>query len=88
MAKIIVNHRVADFNKWKEGYSSDAARRSEMGVTEIAVGRKSDDPSMVYLIMDIKEPKHALAMFNDPQLQQAMKDAGVISAPEVVVIEE
>ena len=88
MAKIIVNHRVADFNKWKEGYSSDAARRTAMGVTEIAVGRKSDDQSMVYLIMDVKEPKHVMEMFSDPQLQQAMKEAGVISAPEVVVIEE
>ena len=88
MAKLIVNHRVTDFNTWKAGYDSDVERRNANGVTEICVGRKSDDQSMVYVIFDAKDPHAALQMFNDPKLQEAMKGAGVISAPEVIIIED
>ena len=81
------NHKVADYTTWKKGYDSDSTRRQSNGMTEIAVGRKSDDPSMAYIIMDVKDVAAMQKMFSDPQLQEAMKAAGVMGAPEMVIIE-
>jgi hypothetical protein len=87
MAKLILSHKVSDYNTWKKSYDSDKERRTANGVTEIAVGKKSDDPNMVYMIFDIKDIDNMNKMFSDPGLQKAMQEAGVMSKPEMVIFE-
>jgi hypothetical protein len=87
MAKVILNHRVKDYDTWKVGYDSDAARRDSAGLIEIAVGKKAGDPNLVYVIWEAPDPSVFDTMFADPELQQAMESFGVISAPEMIIIE-
>jgi hypothetical protein len=87
MATVILNHRVADYSTWKKGYDSDKERREANGMTEIALGRKAGDPGMVYIVADVKDVAAIQQMFSDPMLQQAMKEAGVLGAPEMTVLE-
>jgi hypothetical protein len=86
MATIILNHKVKDYSSWKSHYDNDSARRSGAGLKEIAVGQKSDDPSMVYIIWETADPSVLDKMLADPDLKNAMDEAGVISKPEVVMV--
>ena len=85
MAVVIVSHDVKDFATWKPYFDGDSTRRTNAGVKQIAVGTKSDDPHKVFMIFE-GEPKNFEAMMNDPVLEKTMKEAGVVSKPEVVVL--
>jgi hypothetical protein len=85
MATIILSHDVKDFASWKPIYDSDVARRENAGFKEIAVGTKSDDPNKVYMIWE-GDPAAVENMMKDPDLKEKMDVAGVISPPEVTII--
>jgi hypothetical protein len=87
MATIILNHRVNDYDSWKKGFDSDVERRSSIGMKEIAVGQKAGDPGMVYMVWSMEDPSVLNAMMSDPELQKTMQEAGVISTPELTVVE-
>ena len=87
MATVILAHRVKDFEAWKPIYDADKPRRDAYGLTEIAVGKKSGDPELVYMIWDAADPSALQQMVSDPELQKVMQEAGVISAPEVILLE-
>jgi hypothetical protein len=86
MQTIILNHRVADYATWKTLYDADAPRRNNAGLREIKVGTKAGDPNLVYIIFEANNVSEIQDMFNDPGMKEYMKKAGVISEPEVVVI--
>ena len=85
MAVIILNHDVKDFEAWKKHYYADAARRENSGFKELAVGTASDNHNKVYMIWE-GDPVKLDQMLQDPELAELMKTAGVISAPEVIVL--
>ncbi len=87
MATIILNHRVKDYNLWKPLYDSDLARRTSAGLTELAVGQKAGDPGNVFIVWQAQDASIIQKMMSDPDLQKAMQEGGVISAPEVTVID-
>ncbi len=87
MATIILNHKVTDYNQWKPYYDADIKRRESAGLKEIKVGRKAGDPNTVYMIWEVKDIEGVNSMVGDPELQEVMKKAGVISPPEIVIIE-
>ena len=86
MSIIILSHKVKDYASWKPHYDGDKPRRDEIGLTELCVGIKSDDPSMVYIIWETNDLSGFDKMLNDPSLANKMEEAGVISKPEVVII--
>ena len=63
------------------------ARRNTLGLTEIAVGQKAGDPGNVFIIWKAQDTSVLHSMMSDPDLQKTMQDAGVISAPEVTIID-
>ena len=85
MATIILSHDVKDFASWKTHYDADAARRQNAGFKEIAVGTKSDNPKKVIIIWEA-EPAAVEGMLKDPELKEEMEAAGVISPPELTVV--
>ena len=85
MATIILSHDVKDYASWKPHYDADAARRQNAGFKEIAVGTKSDDPKKVILIWE-GDPTVLEGMLKDPELKERMEAAGVISPPEVTIV--
>lgn len=85
MAVIIVSHDVKDFEAWKPHYYADAQRRENYGLKDLAVGNASDEPGKVYIIWD-GDPAKVEHMLKDPDLPELMKEAGVVSAPEITVL--
>jgi hypothetical protein len=87
MPTIILNHRVSDYNKWRPLYDGDHERRKNAGLKELKVGRKSGDPNLVYIIFEAKDTAGIESMLHDPDLKVVMDKGGVISQPEVVIID-
>jgi len=85
MATVIVTHDVVDYAAWKPKYDVDSDRRSGAGIKEIAVGPQADNPNKVYLIWDA-DPATIEGMMKDPELAVKMKEAGVVSEPQVIVV--
>jgi hypothetical protein len=85
MAVIILSHDVNDFEAWKPHYYADAGRRESLGLRDLAVGNAADNPNKVYIIWE-GDPVKVDQMLNDPELPELMKNAGVLSAPEVTVV--
>ena len=86
MAIIIANHKVNDFNSWKPYYDGDIKRRKALGLKDLVVGTKIDDPADVYMIWESKEPEKAMTMAQDPELRELMKKAGVTSEIQITII--
>jgi len=85
MAIIILSHDVKDYASWKPHYDADAPRRENAGLKEVAVGTKSDNPNKVFVIWE-GDPALIDPMMKDPDLQEKMEQAGVISPPDFTVI--
>lgn len=85
MSTIILSHEVKDFASWKPHYDADSARRKNAGIKELAVGTQSDNPNKVIMIWE-GDPQVLDQMLKDPELKEKMEAAGVISTPEVTII--
>jgi len=80
---IMVSHRVEDFDRWRLGYTTaDEVRRSG-GIVGHAVNRSIDDPSMAIVYHQAESFDALRSFLGSEDLQLAMKQAGVISEPEV-----
>ena len=80
---MIVRHTCADFDAWLEGYDAADELRISKGIVGHAANRSLDDPSLAVIYHQAESFKTLQAFLDDPNLQAAMRDAGVTSAPEV-----
>ena len=82
MAKIFMQHPVADYDKWRPVFDEDASRREAAGLTSVRVLRDADDPHSVWLVAD-GDRASVEAMLQDPELGKAMQEAGVTGPPQL-----
>ena len=84
---VIIPHEVEDFDRWKIGFDDHGSARAEAKM-QAKVYRSADDPNYVYVI-GTAESKEAFEDFaSSPDLQEATKEAGVISQLEFTILEE
>ena len=88
MAKLLVHHKVQDYSAWRKIFDEDDARRREYGSTGFQVFKSANDPNDLTVIMDYPSVDKAKAFATSDSLKEAMKNAGVISQPEVMFLEE
>jgi hypothetical protein len=81
MARVFINHPVADYDKWRPVFDADKARRAASGVTDIAVLRDADDPNSIWIVGESDADK-VEALLTDPDLGKVMQDAGVTAPPK------
>lgn len=86
--KVIVRHKVKDFNAWKPYFLGDAKRRRESGFTRWQVTRNANDKNEVVVIFECENLEKAKPMFSDPSLAELMKKAGVTDQPTVFILED
>ena len=88
MAKLIVHHKVQDYAAWRKVFDNDATSRREFGSTGAQVFTSTSDPNDVTAIMDWPSVDAAKAFATSASLKEAMKNAGVISQPDVMFLVE
>ena len=61
MTILQIEHRVRDFDAWKQAFDSDPVGRKEGGVLRYRVARTADDPNHVLIELEFDEPSKAEA---------------------------
>ncbi len=79
----LLRHQVAAFDTWLAGYDAASGLQQSAGIIGHGVNRSLDDPSIVTVYHQAESFDALRSFLADPQLQTAMKDAGVTSEPEV-----
>jgi hypothetical protein len=82
---IIVWHKVANFEKWKVGYDAHDSFRLASGVHNYVIGRSVDDSNLVLVALKADDVEKAKAFTKSASLKEAMKKAGVVGAPTVMI---
>ena len=83
---MIVNHDVADYDNWKRVF--DGFPPGVAGASFHHVNRSLDNPNNVTVVSGWESREAAEAFRNNPNLEQAMHEAGVTSAPRIELTEE
>ena len=82
----LITHRVADYDAWKKVFDDVVDIRKEASVLGHDVARGIDDPNMVYVYCPASDPGIFQAHLQSDELKSAMEQAGVSSAPVVIVM--
>jgi hypothetical protein len=88
MAKVIVQHQVADFDSWLVVFNEHQAVRQAHGATGHSVSRVAADPNSIVIVTDFATVEGAIAFTQDPSLAEAMSRSGVTGAPQVWIANE
>jgi flagellar basal body rod protein FlgC len=88
MAKVIVQHRVADYDRWLPVFNEHEAARRQNGATGHSVGRDVADPNTIVIVNEFTTVEGARAFAHDPSLPAAMARGGVEGPPQVWIVEE
>ena len=88
MAQLFVHHKVADYAQWRKVFDEMDAVRRAMGQTGVHVYRTAADPNEIVIITDWGTADQARAYGQLPGLKDAMQRGGVISQPEILILEE
>lgn len=84
---LAINHAVADFEKWKSVYDTNPPTTAG-GAKFSRLNRGIDNPNLVTVVAgfdSLDTLKHFVA---DPQLKDAMHEAGVLGEPRFEIYEE
>ena len=87
-ALVIVNHQVNDYATWRTGYENVQPLRDQHGVTAANVLQDPADPNKVTVLHWFPSVGQAEAFVGAPELQEAMKKAGVAAPPRIEVMVE
>ncbi len=88
MAKVIVQHHVADYDRWFPVFTEHGSVRRSHGATGHSINRGAEDPNLVVVVNDFATLDGAKAFMNDPSLADAMSRAGVDAPPQVWIVDE
>ncbi len=75
MVRLFIRHAVGDYQRWRQAYDANAARRPDLGVTGDAVHRGVDDENDVTVWHDFESLSAAQAFLE--LLPELMEEAGV-----------
>lgn len=82
--RIIVTHRVKDFDKWIKVYDQEGiATRASEGMVDRVLARGVEDPNMVYLIFAITDMTKTKETIASESKKKIMTDAGAEGIPRI-----
>lgn len=88
MANVIVQHHVADYDRWFSVYSEHGDVRRLHGGTGHEVNRSAADPNELVIVNRFATLAGAQSFATDPSLPEVMGRAGVDSKPLVWIVDE
>lgn len=86
--RVIVRHKVQDFDAWKPYFLGDSKRQRDAGFTRWQINRNANDKNEVIVVFECGDLDKAKRIFSDPSLAELVKKAGVSDQPTVFILEE
>jgi len=88
MAYLFVRHKVKDYTAWKATFDAFIETRRAGGEKSYQIYHPDDDPNNLLLLFEWDSLANARAFMANPEMKEAMGEAGVIEAPEAYFLEE
>jgi hypothetical protein len=88
MTKVIVQHHVADYDRWYAVFTEHEAARRQHGATGHSIYRVVTDPNTIVVVNDFAAADGVQAFLDDPSLPAAMERAGAEGLPQRWIVEE
>lgn len=88
MATLFVHHKVKDYAAWRKIFDDGTALRSSYGCSGHRVFQSPSEPNEITVISEWKNVEQAKSYTTADELKEAMKNAGVISQPDVMLLVE
>jgi len=88
MTKVIVQHHVADYDRWYPVFTEHEAVRRRHGATAHSINREVADPNTIVIVNDFATLEGAQAFAKDPSLADAMQRGGVDKTPQAWIVDE
>jgi hypothetical protein len=88
MVKVIVQHHVADYDRWYPVFTEHQGIRKQHGATGHSINREATDPNSIVIVNEFATLEGARAFSTDPSLPDAMQRGGVDKAPQVWIVDE
>jgi quinol monooxygenase YgiN len=86
MATLFVHHKVKDYAAWRKVFDDLTAMRTGYGCTGHKVFQSPNDLNEITILTEWKNIEQAKTYATSNDLKEGMKDAGVISQPEVMFL--
>ena len=84
--RLIVQHAVKDFAKWKEVFDGHIGSRERTGVADLFVSHPVGDSTDVHMMFGISNPEEAMGYMTSDALRIAMKLSGVVGEPRAYFV--
>lgn len=84
----VVQHRVADYDAWREVYDRFADFLKAGGVTHESVHRATDDPNNLLVIHGFTTTADAQTFLASAELRDAMHEAGIQEQPRIEIYQD
>jgi heme-degrading monooxygenase HmoA len=88
MAYVMISHKVANYTKWKRAVKSHAKWRKASGEKSLYVCRNSKTPNDLMVWCEWDTTARMKKFVKSAELRKAMKGAGVIGEPEVLLFDK
>jgi quinol monooxygenase YgiN len=88
MATLFVHHKVKDYAAWRKVFDDLTAMRTGYGCTGHKVFQSPGDSNEITILSEWKNIDQAKAYATSDDLKEGMKNAGVISQPDVMFLAE
>lgn len=88
MPYVLIQHQVANCDRFEPVFKDDEARRERSGSKGGRLYRNADDPNNLIAIFEWDTVERARAFANSYELKEAVEWAGDATPPRAIVIEE
>jgi len=88
MPYVLIQHNVANYDRFEVVYKDDEARRQRSGSKGGTLYRNVADPNNIIAVFEWDTVERAHAFANSYELKEAVEWAGDATPPRAVVIEE
>lgn len=80
--RLMMRHKVKDWDAWKQTFESNRAIRTDAGLTDRAIGHTVGDNHQVTVVFSVTDMAKAKAFLNSQELKDKMKASGVEGPPD------
>ena len=86
MKTVVVTHEVRNYSEWRKVYDADEVNRSKAGFKTTGEYRSVDNPNLITIIGEVPSEEAIRNFMSNPELKAAMEKGGVISQPDVKIL--
>ena len=84
-ATLAIRHHVSDYAAWRKAYDEAEPLRARHGCTAQRVMQLPDDGNELFVTHEFPTAEQAGSFAQDPDLREAMDQAGVEGAPRIEI---